>query len=58
LENICGLGNDYNDIDFLNITGKSFMVENAPEDLKKMYELTVSNDENPLSKVIKTISIN
>jgi Cof subfamily protein (haloacid dehalogenase superfamily) len=57
LENICGLGNDYNDIDFLNITGKSFMVENAPEDLKKMYELTVSNDENPLSKVIKTISI-
>lgn len=47
--NMLGLGNDYNDIDFLNITGKSFMVNNAAENLKQMYEVTVSNDENPLT---------
>ncbi len=47
-----GLGNDYNDIDFLNITGQSYIVSNAPQDLKKKYIETVSNDENPLSYIL------
>ncbi|MCF6184422.1 MAG: HAD family hydrolase [Bacteroidales bacterium] len=47
-----GLGNDYNDIEFLNIIGKSFIVSNAPEILKEKYTISVSNNENPLTEII------
>ncbi len=46
-----GLGNDYNDVDFLNITGESYIVSNAPSDLKNKYKEIVSNNENPLSYI-------
>lgn len=49
-----GLGNDYNDVHFLDITGKSFMVKNAPENLKNIYINTVSNNENPLTEILKS----
>ncbi len=48
-----GLGNDYNDIDFLNITEKSYITDNAPEILKKKYHTTVTNRNNPLTEIIK-----
>ncbi len=53
LSETVGLGNDYNDIHFLNITGKSYMVENAPEILKKKYLKTVGNNKNPLTEIAK-----
>jgi len=53
LKEIVGLGNDYNDIDFLDITGKSFVVDNAPEILKEKYSTTVSNNESPLTTVVE-----
>ncbi len=49
---IIGFGNDYNDIHFLNILEQSYMVSNAPNDLKLKYNVTVSNDENPISFVM------
>ena len=52
LDKTVGLGNDYNDIDFLDITGQSFMVSNAPNVLKEKYEVTVSNNENPLTEIL------
>lgn len=53
LKKTIGLGNDYNDIDFLDITGQSFVVDNAPNFLKKKYLKTVSNNESPLTNVIQ-----
>lgn len=49
-----GLGNDYNDVHFLDITGKSYIVKNAPDILKKKYINTVSNNENPLTEILKS----
>jgi len=44
--NTFSLGNDYNDIDMLNWTSSSYVVSNAPDDLKKIYPVTASNEEN------------
>lgn len=48
-----GIGNDYNDIDLLNWTSKSYIVDNAPEILKKQYLPCASNQNNPLTMVIE-----
>lgn len=51
------IGNDYNDIHMLDRSGKSFVVANAPMDLKAKYELTVTNNENPLTAVINELCL-
>ncbi len=53
LNNTLGIGNDYNDIDFLNLIGLSYMVENASDNLKNLYLKTVSCENNPLSEVLR-----
>ena len=55
IKNTIGIGNDYNDIDFLDITGISYVVENTPEVLKQKYKITVPNSQNPLSAVVSQI---
>lgn len=47
-----GIGNDYNDIHFLDIVTGSYIVSNAPDDLKMKYKAIISNNENPLSYVM------
>ena len=47
-----GIGNDYNDIHFLDIVNRSYIVSNAPDDLKQKYKVINSNNENPLSFVM------
>jgi len=53
---IC-LGNDYNDLDMLQVAGNSFVTSNAPKDLKEIFNVTVSNNEDPLTKIIDKIKI-
>lgn len=48
-EEIFAMGNDYNDQDLLDWVENSYVVSNAPSDLKARYKVTVSNEENPLS---------
>ncbi|MFC2097034.1 HAD family hydrolase [Bacteroidota bacterium] len=48
----CGFGNDYNDIDLLDFTNQSYIVSNAPEILKKRYQIIDSNEENAVSTAI------
>ena len=50
-----GIGNDYNDVDLLKFTECSFVVENAPEDLKKQYEITSSYMSNGFSNAIEQV---
>ena len=39
LEESVGLGNDYNDLDLLNATAKSYVVGSAPVELKKKFDV-------------------
>lgn len=48
-----GIGNDYNDLDLLKFTRHSFFVENAPDELKSMYETTHSNMNSGFSATVK-----
>jgi len=51
-ENIVSIGNDYNDMDLLKCSGKGFVVDNAPDDLKIQFENVSSNNENGVAQAI------
>ena len=53
--NTVGIGNDYNDFDLLEFTGYSFLTENAPDEIKDIYPLVPSNDENAFAWVTQLI---
>lgn len=46
------IGNDYNDLDLLNWAGNSFVVENAPADLKQGFNLVASNNDDGVAEAI------
>jgi Cof subfamily protein (haloacid dehalogenase superfamily) len=46
------IGNDYNDMDLLEWAGRSFVVENAPADLKSRFERVASNDNGGVAEAI------
>jgi Cof subfamily protein (haloacid dehalogenase superfamily) len=46
------VGNDYNDIDLLEWAGCSFVVNNAPHDLKKRFPAVASNNENGVAEAV------
>ena len=48
-----GIGNDYNDLDLLNFTSYSYLVENGPEELKANYRQAVSNQQSAFSNSLK-----
>ena len=41
-----GIGNDYNDLDLLEFTQYSYLVENGPYELKDRFLPTKSNEES------------
>lgn len=41
-----GVGNDYNDVDFLDICGQAYLVANAPQRLKPHYKAVASDRDN------------
>ncbi len=51
-KNIVSIGNDYNDADLLTWSGKGFVVENAPNDLKLKFETVASNNKNGVARAI------
>ncbi len=51
-KNIVSIGNDYNDADLLAWSGKGFVVENAPKDLKLKFETVASNNKNGVAQAI------
>jgi len=54
-EETFGIGNDYNDIELLEWTAYSYVVKNAPDELKNRYKTTASNQCSGFSKVIREI---
>ena len=45
-ENTLGIGNDFNDLEMLEFTQHSYVVDNAPEELKLKYLNSLAHDEN------------
>ncbi len=52
-KNSIGIGNDYNDIDLLDFTDKSYIVENAPKELKLKYINCEHHNNNAFSEAAK-----
>lgn len=50
-----GLGNDYNDVDFLEICHSAFIVSNAPPRLKSLFKSVSSDIDNGFAEFIATI---
>jgi Cof subfamily protein (haloacid dehalogenase superfamily) len=50
--NTISFGNDYNDLDMLEWTAQSFVVDNGIELLKQKYPTTKSNDDNGFSEIL------
>ncbi len=44
--NTIGIGNDYNDLDLLDFTEHSFITENAPAEINKLYKSAPSNEND------------
>ena len=53
--NLLALGNDYNDIDMLNLAGEAFVVSNAPGELKDKFQVVPVNDEAGFSHAVKRV---
>jgi Cof subfamily protein (haloacid dehalogenase superfamily) len=50
-----GLGNDYNDFDLLEFTGHSFLTENSPTEIKHLYPIVPSNENDAFASAIQPI---
>ena len=50
-EDSIGIGNDFNDLDLLNWTAESYVVENSPEELKEKFKVIKSNEEDGFAEV-------
>lgn len=52
MQQCAGIGNDFNDTDFLDICGESYLVANAPVRLKPHYKTVASDKDNGFSEFI------
>lgn len=50
--NTIAIGNDYNDVDLLEWATHSFVVENAPGDMKSRFETVSSNDNGGVAEAV------
>lgn len=48
-----GIGNDYNDLDLLNFTALSYVVDNSPDELKNFYPTCRSNQQCGFTDAVK-----
>jgi Cof subfamily protein (haloacid dehalogenase superfamily) len=47
------IGNDYNDLDLLEWAASSFVVENAPDDLKDRFPVVASHNESGVAEAVQ-----
>jgi hypothetical protein len=51
-ENTLGIGNDFNDLEMLEFTQHSYVVENAPEELKLKYLISLAHYDDGFSHAV------
>ncbi len=54
-DQVLAIGNDYNDVDFLDYAGHARLVENGHPELKERYQIVPSNNSNGVSKAIQSL---
>lgn len=54
-EQVLAIGNDYNDVDFLDYAGHARLVENGHPELRERYHIVPSNNSNGVSKAIQSL---
>lgn len=54
-DQVLAIGNDYNDVDFLDYAGHARLVENGHPELKERYHIVPSNNSNGVSKAIQSL---
>lgn len=52
---ILAIGNDYNDLDLLNYSTNSYLVANAPDELKSKFNVVASNDESGFAEAVEKV---
>ena len=52
-EETLGVGNDYNDLDLLRFTGRSFIAANAPHEIRGWFEPAPSNEEDAFAYAVQ-----
>ncbi len=52
-----GIGNDYNDFDLLEFTAHSFLTENAPAEIRHLFPVTPSNEDDAFAHAVQPILI-
>jgi hypothetical protein len=55
VQHTMGIGNDYNDLDLLEFTQHSVVVANSPEEIKKDFKVTKSNEDDGFAEAVKWI---
>jgi hydroxymethylpyrimidine pyrophosphatase-like HAD family hydrolase len=50
---VLSIGNDYNDLDLLEWSGTSYVVSNAPEDLRRRFQSVASNDRCGVAEAVE-----
>lgn len=50
-----GIGNDFNDVDLLKMTHQSYVVANAPDELKQQFMVVSSNENDGFAEVVQKI---
>ena len=52
-QRVVAVGNDYNDLDLLEWSSRSYVVKNAPEDLKKRFTNVASNNDGGVAEAAR-----
>ena len=50
-----GIGNDYNDFDLLEFTAYSFLTENAPAEIKHLFPVAPSNEDDAFAHALQPL---
>ncbi|MCP4671740.1 MAG: HAD family phosphatase, partial [Desulfobacula sp.] len=53
-KNVISVGNDYNDEDMLSWSGQAYVVNNAPDSLKKKFKTVLSNNHSGVTNAVLT----
>jgi hydroxymethylpyrimidine pyrophosphatase-like HAD family hydrolase len=53
--NTIAIGNDYNDVDLLEWAAHSFVVENAPADMRAEFKTVSSNDNGGVAEAVSVL---
>lgn len=55
INSVISIGNDFNDLDMLELTPNAYVVSNAPMELKERFRVVLSNEDSGFSYAVKDV---